>query len=220
MKTQSNEGKKLGEVLARHRAILKAAPRSKKDRKIEDKKMGSGRRIGGRKMFPLIFLPLIFLPLASLQGATITGTLRDISIQALNTKLMFAPTNQVLVTGSGLSAGPPRVIDTVNGAFSIVLEAGDYTVSLPLIPWRNPFPISVMDTNATLNITNVMTAGMTYSYTNNLVNAARDATNALAAGFNSSVNTLSLPHLEKALNDPAHKLKLIWFGDSTGADSV
>src|SRR5262249_55240685 len=38
--------------------------------------------------------------------------------------------------------------------------------------------------------------------------------------FSQSVNTLSLPHLQKALNDPAHKLKLLWLGDSTGADSV
>src|SRR5206468_7255522 len=59
-----------------------------------------------------------------------------------------------------------------------------------------------------------------YSYTNNFINALRNATNALAAAFNQSVNTLSLPHLQKALNDPAHKLKLLWLGDSTGADSI
>ena len=40
----------------------------------------------------------------------------------------------MLVTPSGLSAGPPKVIESANGQFSIVLEAGDYTVSLPLIP--------------------------------------------------------------------------------------
>jgi hypothetical protein len=179
-------------------------------------RMGRGRRIG------CVMFAAVLLLLCSIAGfaATIAGTLRDISIQALDTKLMFAPTNAVLVTGNGLSAGPPKVIDTVNGAFSIVLEAGDYTVSVPLIPWRNPFRISVMDTNATLNITNVMTDGITYSYTNNFVNAVRDSTNVLAAAFNQSLSALSLPHLQKALNDPAHKLKLLWLGDSTGADSI
>jgi len=126
----------------------------------------------------------------------------------------------VLVTGNGLSAGPPKVVDSVNGQFSIVLEAGDYSVSLPLIPWRQPFGISVMDTNATLNITNVMNVAVTYTYTNNLAIQVHDATNVLAAAFNQSVNTLALPHLQKALNDSAHKLKLLWLGDSTGADSL
>jgi hypothetical protein len=39
--------------------------------------------------------------------------------------MMFAPTNEVLLVGSGLSAGPPRIIDTVNDAFSVALIAGD-----------------------------------------------------------------------------------------------
>lgn len=88
-------------------------------------------------------------------AATIIGNLNDISQQSLDTRISFAPTNQVLVTGNGLSVGPPRIIDSVNGAFSIVLEAGDYTVSLPLLGWRKPFVISVMNTNGTVNITNL-----------------------------------------------------------------
>jgi hypothetical protein len=43
----------------------------------------------------------------------------------------------------------------VSGAFSIVLDAGDYTVSLPLLGWRKPFIISVANTNGTVNITNL-----------------------------------------------------------------
>jgi hypothetical protein len=88
-------------------------------------------------------------------AATIIGNLKDISQQSLDTRISFAPTNQVLVTGGGLSVGPPRIIDSVNGAFSIVLEAGDYTVSLPLLGWRKPFTISVSNTNGTVNITNL-----------------------------------------------------------------
>lgn len=102
------------------------------------------------------------------QSATITGTLHDLSLQPLDTKLVFTPTNAVLVTASGLSAGPPRVIDITNGAFSLVLDAGDYTVSLPLVPTRRPFVISVFDTNGTLDITSLLSAPQTYTYTNNL----------------------------------------------------
>src|SRR5205823_13479788 len=99
---------------------------------------------------------------------TVVGNLTDISLAPLDTKLIFTPTNQVLVTGSGLSAGPPKIIDTTSGAFSLALEAGDYTVSLPLIPWRRPFVISVFATNGTVNITNLLAAPITYTYPNNL----------------------------------------------------
>ena len=90
----------------------------------------------------------------------------DISIQDLNTKLTFSPTNEVLINSSGLSAGPPRVIDTTAGVFSVVLDPGDYTVSLPLIPWRHPFCISVFDTGSPVNITNLLCNPRTYIYTN------------------------------------------------------
>jgi len=118
-------------------------------------------------MKPSLLSPL-FLLLAALHSpaATVIGTLNDISIQALNTKVTFAPTNDVLLTGTGLSAGPPRTINTTNGEFALVLEAGDYTVSLPLIPWRRPFAISVFATNGTVNITNLLAPPHTYTYTN------------------------------------------------------
>jgi hypothetical protein len=88
-------------------------------------------------------------------AATVVGNLKDISQQSIDTRISFAPTNQVLVTSGGLSVGPPRIIDSTNGAFSIVLDAGDYTVSLPLLGWRKPFIISVSSTNTTVNITNL-----------------------------------------------------------------
>ena len=103
-----------------------------------------------------------------LHAATVTGALQDISIQPLNTMLMFAPTNDVLLTGSGLNAGPPKTIETSSGQFSVVLEAGDYTVSLPLVPWRHSFVISVPNTNGTINVTNLLAAPHSYTYTNNL----------------------------------------------------
>jgi hypothetical protein len=58
------------------------------------------------------------------------------------------------------------MITTASGAFSVPLEAGDYTVSLPLITWRTPFKISVPDSTSTINITNLMFSPVTYTYTN------------------------------------------------------
>ena len=114
------------------------------------------------------FLFKLLLVVTIARGATVVGNLRDIHQQDLNTKLVFAPTTNVLLTPAGLSAGPPRTLDTVNGQFSVVLEAGDYTVSLPLVSWRKPFGISVFETNGTINITNLLSAPKTYTYTNNL----------------------------------------------------
>lgn len=123
----------------------------------------------------LTFLTYVTLPallatcnLQLATAATVIGNLTDISIQALDTKLIFTPTNNVLVTGTGLSAGPPVIIESAGGAFSLVLESGDYTVSLPLIPWRRPFVISVFNTNGIVNITNLLASPQTYTYTNNL----------------------------------------------------
>src|SRR6476661_8168803 len=124
-------------------------------------------------------------------AATVIGDLKDISIQTLDTKVMFAPTNEVLVTSSGLSAGPPKVIESVNGQFSMVLEAGDYTVTLPLIPWRRAFQISVMDTNGTVNITNLLSAPQTYTYTNNLNYTVKATSNDLGPDFLDTKLTVS-----------------------------
>jgi hypothetical protein len=91
-------------------------------------------------------------------SATVTGNLTDISLQPFNTKVVFTPTNEVQVTGAGLSAGPPKILDTTNGAFSILLDTGDYAVTLPLVPSRRPFMISVLATNGSLNLTNLISA--------------------------------------------------------------
>jgi len=55
----------------------------------------------------------------------------------LNTKLIFTPTNEVLVCSGGLSVGPGKIIDTTNGAFSLSLDAGDYTVTMPMVTCRS-----------------------------------------------------------------------------------
>jgi hypothetical protein len=101
---------------------------------------------------------LLQLGCFNLHPATVTGTLVDIGLQPLNAKMIFTPTNEVLISSSGLSAGPPKILDTTAGAFSITLDTGDYTVSLPAIPYRRPFLISVFATNGTINITNIISA--------------------------------------------------------------
>ena len=130
----------------------------------------------------LVSLLCLSLALCS-NAAIVVGDLKDISIQTLDTPIVFAPTNEVLVTSSGLSAGPPAVTVSSSGHFSIVLEAGNYTVSLPLIPWRNPFQIAVFDTNGTVNITNLLTAPKTYTYTNNLNYTVKATSNDLSPDF-------------------------------------
>jgi hypothetical protein len=112
----------------------------------------------------LLLLAACNLQLAT--AATVTGTLVDIGLHPFDTKIVFTPTNEVQVSSGGLSVGPPKVLDTMNGAFSVVLDTGDYTVSLPLVASRRPFMISVADTNGTLNITNLMSSLPSYP-TNN-----------------------------------------------------
>jgi hypothetical protein len=151
----------------------------------------------------LVLLATFNLQLAT--AATIIGNLKDISQQSLDTRISFAPTNQVLVTGSGLSVGPPRIIDSANGAFSIVLEEGDYTVSLPLLGWRKPFVISVMNTNGTVNITNLpitypfpdhhplhVNAIAVSAWSTNVATSLLDATMTIAAGSLRSRNVINL----------------------------
>jgi hypothetical protein len=113
----------------------------------------------------VILFAICNLPFA-IPAATVTGNLLDLSLSPLNTKLLFSPTNTVLINSSGLSAGPPKIATTTAGAFSIVLDAGDYTVLLPLVPTRNPFRIAVPDSTASINITNLMNPPATYIYTN------------------------------------------------------
>jgi hypothetical protein len=102
-----------------------------------------------------LLLELATFNLQLATAATIIGNLQDISQQSLDTRISFAPTNQVMVTGGGLSVGPPRILQSTNGSFSIVLDAGDYTVSLPLLGGRKPFTISVPTTNGIVNVTNL-----------------------------------------------------------------
>ena len=89
-------------------------------------------------------------------AATVTGTLTDISLTPLTTKLVFTPTNEISICSTSLCVGGPKILDTTNGAFSLALEGGDYTVTLPLLTCRKPFCIYVPTTNGTLNITNLV----------------------------------------------------------------
>ena len=151
----------------RHRALLD--PSRVECRASAPAQPGNRQHLTRIMVWLLLLLAIDYGPrIQQCAGATITGNLTDISLAPLSTKLQFNPTNDVLVSTSGLSAGPPRTIDTTNGAFAIVLDAGDYTVSLPLVPWRKSFVISVPTGTNTCNLSNVLAAPRTYTYTNNL----------------------------------------------------
>lgn len=104
------------------------------------------------------FLVLLFLLLLPSPGrtGTLTGTLRDLQLNTLTTPLTFYPTNAVLVTGSGLSAGPALTIYPTNGVFSTVLDAGPYTVCLQLNTWRKCFHLDMPAGTNSYNITNLI----------------------------------------------------------------
>lgn len=144
-----------------------------------------------------LLLELATFNLQLATAATIIGNLQDISQQSLDTRISFAPTNQVMVTGGGLSVGPPRILQSTNGSFSIVLDAGDYTVSLPLLGWRKPFTISVPNTNGIVNVTNLPISYPFPDHHRLHVNA--DAVNAWSTNVATSL-------LDGALSIPANTL--------------
>ena len=113
----------------------------------------------------IVFLILAFGWLVC-RPATVTGTMHDLELKVLNTTLVFQPTNQVLISWAELSAGPSAKVASTNGAFSITLDGGDYTVLLPLVRERQPFNIAVPNDTNTYNITALMNPPRTYIYTN------------------------------------------------------
>ena len=109
-----------------------------------------------RFVLSLFLLSTLNSQLSTSPAATVTGTLTDISQSPLTTKLVFTPTNEISVCSTSLCVGGPRILDTTNGVFSLLLDAGDYTITLPLLTCRKPFCIYVPATNGTLNITNLL----------------------------------------------------------------
>src|SRR5947208_1662204 len=67
----------------------------------------------------LTFLTLLTLSTHPLPAATVTGNLTDVSLAPLNTKLVFAPTNEVLMCSGGLRVGPAN--NSPNATFQLKL---------------------------------------------------------------------------------------------------
>src|SRR5712691_13281976 len=161
MKTDTNQHTcRMIEEPERHAAMLTPLrPRNGNGRKVDGRNIFEKTKLWPRRFtlgrFTLYALTLLAIACPA-SSATITGNLTDLSLAPLNTTLQFNPTNIVLVNSAGLSAGPPKTVDSTNGAFSLVLDAGDYTVCLPLIPWRNCFSISVPAGTNTYNLTNLL----------------------------------------------------------------
>ena len=89
-----------------------------------------------------LFLAFLLLPLVA-DATTINGVLRDININLLTTRVRFVPVSQVVAFPGYLEVGPPTIIISTNGIFSIELANGTYAVSFPTIPQKNPFQICV-----------------------------------------------------------------------------
>jgi hypothetical protein len=93
---------------------------------------------------------------------TVTGLVSQITSTALDTKITFTPSQDILLLTNGLSVGPAKTISTTNGGFSLLLNPGTYLVRLPLIGGRNAFTIGVPHGNGPENITNLIAAPWTY----------------------------------------------------------
>ena len=119
---------------------------------------------------------------ATASAATITISAIDISGDAASQPMRFTPTNLVFNSGSSVNIGSAKTVLLTNGAGSIVLEAGDYTVSLPSSPIKAAFRISVptSGTNDSFSLTAVRISAPTYAYTNRLINISSQ----LRAGTN------------------------------------
>lgn len=140
-------------IATSHRGILRTSQRD-----------GEDARAQVRLLLALALLS--FCILHSSFSSLVTGNVVDVGLNSLTTTMKFTPTNSVLVTGGGLSAGPATNIVTTNGSFSVVLDAGDYWVSFPLVPWRKSFIVHV-PAGQTNNITNWVDAAIG-PYTNTL----------------------------------------------------
>lgn len=106
------------------------------------------------------------VPVPARAQMLVYGTNKNLALGNLDTTILFSPTNEVLITGLNISAGPPIYTRSTNGYFWQYLDGGDYSVSFPEIPWRTPFFISVSNcTSCTNNIIVLMSPPRTYTYT-------------------------------------------------------
>ncbi len=148
------------------RALALRLPRPRAPRGGRTKPAAGGSP-GAAPPITLVLAAMVALHGAVAAGAaTVTGNLTDISLRPLDTPMLVAPAADVLIGAAGLSAGPARMVTTTNGAFAIPLDAGDYTVSFPLVPTRKPFLIAVPFAAGPLDITNLMNPPRTYTHTN------------------------------------------------------
>jgi len=126
------------------------------------------RAILSPRIMRSIVIAALFLQQA-VHGAWITSTnTHSILGSVVNTKISFTPTNDVLIVNGGLSVGYTITTNVVNGGFTNWLDAGDYTVTFPLLPGRKSFAIAVPTGSGSYDITALMNPPRTYVWTNQL----------------------------------------------------
>lgn len=112
----------------------------------------SGFKVLGCLLCALCFLLFNFPS----RSAIVYGNLLDLHLSALSTPLTWYPTNTVLISPGGLSAGPAFTVYPTNGAFTNVIDAGPYTVCMQLNTWRSCFHVDVPGGTNAYNITNLI----------------------------------------------------------------
>ncbi len=96
-------------------------------------------------------------------AATVTGLLSTVSSSPYKTNLLFTPLSTPLQNGNLLiTSAPTNVTSDALGAFSVPLNAGDYTVVIGQAK-KDSFIISVPNTNLTFNLISLITNALTYT---------------------------------------------------------
>lgn len=113
----------------------------------------------------VVGLLLMLLSLAFSQASTVTGNLKDTQGTALvGTNIVFAPLSTPQVENPFLIPSTDKTVTSgAGGAFSIVLEQGDYKVTIGGRA-RDSFIISVPNDAASYNISTLVSSALTYIY--------------------------------------------------------
>jgi hypothetical protein len=116
-----------------------------------------------RSILAWLVLSAISYQLSACAMITVTGLVSQITSEALETKIMFTPAQDILLLTNGLSAGPAKTISSAsNGGFTNTFNPGTYLVRLPLVDGRNAFTIAVPHGDGYMNITSLIAAPWTY----------------------------------------------------------
>src|SRR6266853_2146857 len=98
-------------------------------------------------------------------ASTITGNIQNTSGAAYATNALFAPLSTPLTTANNIIASTQtNVVAAANGSFSVVLQQGNYLVTIGNVH-KDSFVISVPNDSNTYNINSLITNKITFNST-------------------------------------------------------